>query len=121
MQGILSPRGGRGASRKPGEGFDYRSVGTLLLATALGLLLACGGGGQPGTYRGQGVVRDVKPEARQVVIEHEDIPGLMRAMTMGFDVEDPALLEGLSPGQAIDFDVVYEDGRYRVTAIVPRE
>jgi Cu(I)/Ag(I) efflux system periplasmic protein CusF len=103
-----------------------RGAGRLLacasaLAAALGLMLACGGGAEPGPHRGQGVVREVKSEAQQIVIEHGDIPGLMKAMTMGFDVEDPALLEGISPGQAIDFEVVYEEGRHRVTDITPRE
>lgn len=108
----------RVAGRRCGHGPLAR---TLALAVACGLLLACGAGPDSGPHRGQGVVRDVKPEAGQIVIEHEDIPGLMMAMTMGFDVEDPALLDGISPGQAIDFDVVYEEGRYRVIAIMPRE
>ena len=39
----------------------------------------------------------------QVVIEHDEIEGLMPAMTMSFDVPDHALLETLAAGQAIDF------------------
>jgi Cu/Ag efflux protein CusF len=108
----------RVAGRRRGQGTLTQA---LALAAALGLALACGAGPDSGPHRGQGVVRDVKPEAGRIVIEHEDIPGLMMAMTMGFDVEDPALLDGISPGQAIDFDVVYEEGRYRVIAIMPRE
>ncbi len=108
----------RVAERRRGHGPLAR---TLALAVACGLLLACGAGPDSGPHRGQGVVREVKSEARQIVIDHEEIPGLMMAMTMGFDVEDPELLEGISPGQAIGFDVVYSEGRYRITAITPRE
>ena len=53
----------------------------------------------------RGVVRDVLPAEGQVVIEHDEIPGLMPAMTMSFDVPDRALLATLAPGQTIEFRV----------------
>lgn len=55
-----------------------------------------------------------------MVLQHGDIPGVMKAMTMGFEVVDPAQLEGLAPGDPVDFRVEYADGRYRVTEITPR-
>jgi Cu/Ag efflux protein CusF len=86
-------------------------------ACGLALLLACGGG-TPG--EGHGTVRGVDAARGQVTIEHGDIPGVMKAMTMTFHAESPALLEGLAPGQAVDFHVREEaGGRYVLTRIAP--
>jgi len=67
------------------------------------LVVACGDGASGELYSGRGVVRDVLEDERQVVIEHGDIPGLMPAMTMNFDVPDRSLLARLEPGQVVDF------------------
>jgi protein SCO1/2 len=84
------------------------------LALALGLLVsACGEAGSR-VYSGRGVVREVQKQYAQVVIEHEDIVGLMPAMTMNFDVADPALLEQLEPGQSIDFELEFTGKSYRI-------
>jgi protein SCO1/2 len=61
-------------------------------------------------------VVEVDRAERQVVIDHEKIPGLMPPMTMSFDVADPALLEHLVPGQAIDFDLQVEGKTFRIIA-----
>ena len=73
---------------------------------------ACGDGSQ--RYPARGVVRDVLLADHQVVIEHEEIEGLMPAMTMSFDVPDHDLLGRLSAGQAIDFTVEVSGEKYRV-------
>ena len=88
----------------------FALVGTLAFAA---LVLACGPP-RPHVHEGRGFVREVLPEERQVVIEHEDIPGLMTAMTMSFDVPDPAVLAGLEAGQQIVFEVEFTDNSYRV-------
>jgi protein SCO1/2 len=91
------------------------TVTWLLLATA-----ACGPrAGGPGVYQAHGVVEDVNREYGQVVIAHDDIPGLMPAMTMSFDVPDPAVLETLVPGQAVDFRLEFTGTAYRVVAATP--
>lgn len=50
-----------------------------------------------------GTVLKVRPEALSVVIAHDDIPGFMPAMTMPFNVQDVAELEGLEPGSKVRF------------------
>jgi protein SCO1/2 len=65
-------------------------------------------------YDARGVVRDVQKEYAQLVIEHEDIEGLMPAMTMNFGVADPALLETLEPGDRIEFRLEVTPKSYRV-------
>lgn len=79
-------------------------VAPLLLA------LACGAP----RYEGQGVVRGVYPDEGQVSIEHGDIPGLMSAMTMSFDVPDRALLERMRPGMLISFTLRRERHAFQV-------
>jgi protein SCO1/2 len=70
-------------------------------------------------YEGHGVVREVDPGQRQVVIEHGDIPGLMPAMTMSFDVADPALMTGLEPGQHVEFELRIDGRSYRIVGLRP--
>jgi protein SCO1/2 len=72
-------------------------------------------------YHARGVVEDVQPETGQIVIAHEDIPGLMPAMTMNFDVADRALLDTLAHGDAIDFEVEFTGKAYVVTKAAVRE
>lgn len=80
------------------------------------LLLACGPSSEVRVYSVRGVVRDVQPELGQVVVAHEEIPGLMPAMTMNFDVADAGLLERLAPDQVIEFELEVTPKRYRILA-----
>jgi protein SCO1/2 len=82
----------------------------LLLAT-----LACGR--QRDVYEGHGEVREVDVQARQVVVAHDEIPGLMSAMTMSFDVPDPKVLAQLAPGQHIDFELEATDRSFRIVSV----
>jgi len=91
---------------------------SLASGIAIAGLLACREGGQ--RYPARGIVREVDPALHQLVIEHEDIPGLMPAMTMNFDVADPQLLSQAKPGEVIDFEVSFDGRSYRITRLVPR-
>ena len=65
-------------------------------------------------HRAHGVVRGVNRESAQVLIEHDEIPGFMPAMTMSFDVPNTELMAGLSRGQAIDFTIAVDGRSLRV-------
>ncbi len=67
----------------------------LLLIT---LLTACWGSN---AHIVEGTVLKISPP-NEVILQHKEVPGLMPEMTMGFRVSEPALLDGLEPG-----DVVY--------------
>jgi len=54
-------------------------------------------------YAVKGVVRELKPDGRTVVIRHEEIPGYMEAMTMPFRVRDTNELRGITSGDALSF------------------
>ncbi len=51
----------------------------------------------------RGVVRSVIPEINVLVLTHEDIPGFMPSMTMGFRTATPQLSAGLQAGDVIRF------------------
>jgi protein SCO1/2 len=92
----------------------------VLLATA-----ACGSDGRAqnlpeGHYRTRGVVREIRVERRSITIAHEDVPGYMPAMTMPFDVEDPALLHVAAVGERVEFTFSREEGGRHVIRTLRR-
>jgi Cu/Ag efflux protein CusF len=54
---------------------------------------------------GEGKVIAAVPNANQVVVEHGPIQGFMDAMTMGYHVDPPSLLEGLKSGDKVRFTI----------------
>jgi len=54
-------------------------------------------------WTARGVVRSVIPEINVLVLTHEDIPGFMPSMTMGFRAANPQLYAGLQVGDVIRF------------------
>jgi len=54
-------------------------------------------------WTARGVVRSVIPEINVLVLTHEDIPGFMPSMTMGFRAANPRLYAGLQVGDLIRF------------------
>ena len=89
-----------------------------LVAAAIALA-ACGGRGDAEGW-GTGVVRGVDAAAAKITLEHGDIPGVMEAMTMTFEVADPARLEGIEVGREVSFRVRYAGGKYTVIELAPR-
>ena len=57
------------------------------------------------TAVGEGKVIATVPSANQIVVEHGEIKDFMEAMTMGYRVEPPSLLEGLKPGDRVRFTI----------------
>jgi hypothetical protein len=56
---------------------------------------------------------------RHVTISHDDIPGLMPAMTMELPLRSAAVLAGVTPGMRVRFLLVRDGTRLTVTQIVP--
>lgn len=92
----------------------------VLLALALLLGAAACGGSDVRSGTGHGSVVAVDAAAGEITLDHGEIPGVMGAMKMSFPVADPKLLEGVQPGQSVDFDVEYRGGMYTVKAIRPK-
>ena len=104
----------------------WRAIVLLNLALGIGLLLGYLAWGrqverlereltlarQRGVFPGveqtwlvRGVVRAVIPEINVVVLTHEDIPGFMPSMTMGFRAQSPGLLQGVEVGATVRFTI----------------
>jgi protein SCO1 len=81
-----------------------RSAGLALVAMLI--LTACHKESAPApeqTFVVNGLVRELEPDGKTVVIQHEAVSNYMAAMTMPFEVRDPKELRGLKPGDAISF------------------
>ena len=66
----------------------------------------------------EGEVRRVDKDARKITIKHEPLQNLdMPAMTMVFQVKEPAMLELVKAGDKIKFQAEKVEGAYTVTKI----
>lgn len=65
-----------------------------------------------------GEIRKLDPAAGLVVLKHGDIPNLaMPGMTMGFDVADKKMLNGLKVGDKVRFQAEMIKGKATVTEL----
>jgi mono/diheme cytochrome c family protein len=59
----------------------------------------------PRSVTGEGKVIALVPANQQLVVEHGEIPGFMEAMTMGYKVAPPSLLDKLKAGDNVRFTI----------------
>ena len=64
-----------------------------------------------------GVVVDVNPETRMVMVEHDEIPGVMEATTKGFAVPESYDLTNLTTGCHITARLVQDNDEYLIKLI----
>ncbi len=78
-----------------------------------------GGGAAAGAraWSAHGIVRLVARDQQVVFLTHEAIPGLMEGMTMAFEAAEPAVLDGLAPGDRVVFTLEQRGGRTVVVRI----
>lgn len=69
------------------------------------------------TWTVQGTIVSLDAAGERVSIDHQDIPGLMAAMTMTFPVEDAEVLEGIAEGDAVEFVLAQTSSGLTVTDI----
>ena len=86
----------------------------LVALVALSLCASCASEASrtqqpPVTHQGAGVVVDVNVEKSRIKINHEEMPGYMKPMTMWFPVKDSKLIEGLKPNDRVTFTVAEEE------------
>jgi len=97
-----------------------------VLVLAMVLAGCQGGGGDKAKtaaaqqYDIRGKVVAVDPAKPAVTLDHEDIPGLMKAMQMEFKVEDPKLLEGMNVGDQVQGRLKKGESGYVITQLEKR-
>ncbi len=69
------------------------------------------------SYQGEGKVIAVHEKTTTIEIDHQEIKGLMPAMTMEFHVKSKALLDGTKPNDQIEFTIENGVGGLVITAI----
>jgi Cu(I)/Ag(I) efflux system periplasmic protein CusF len=92
----------------------------LLILAALFLLPAAYADDRHHAPQNDGEVRKVDRDAKKITIRHGPLEKLdMPAMTMVFQVKDPALLDKVKAGDKVKFDAEKIGGGFVVTRIEP--
>jgi protein SCO1/2 len=102
----------------------YQALWLVVLALPL-VLPGCTSKATPRTggekfYDVRGKVVAVNSAKAAVALDHEDIPGLMKAMQMEFAVEDPKLLEGIKVGDQVQGRLRKGESGYVLTQLQKR-
>jgi protein SCO1 len=90
-----------------------RTLLTVLVAVCA-TLTACSRARQ---YELRGQVLAVDRTRRELTVKHEDVRGFMPAMTMPFKVEDPRVLDELSPGDLVKATLVVRNSNGYLSAV----
>ena len=77
----------------------------FLITLIFSVLVAAGCGKPAETHSSSGVIKEIRNNGKILVIDHREFPGFMEAMTMGFEVSDLKLSEGLKVGDTVDFTI----------------
>jgi len=97
-----------------------RFLFVLFLVSLLVSLTACNsqqGHPRNGRYQLQGDVVSIDKPRRDILVKHGEIPGLMVAMTMPYEVADEKVLDKLAPGARIRADVIVNGESIRLDNI----
>lgn len=90
-------------------------VGLCLMGSMV-FSLGCGSREDPPKeklYPMTGVVVEIDPAKQWVTVDHDNIPGLMKAMRMKFVVGEPEILEDIAVGDELICSLkVTADGQY---------
>jgi Cu/Ag efflux protein CusF len=70
-----------------------------------------------GNYNGKGIVKEIHLNEGWVMLDHEEIKGVMPPMKMGFTVKEKTELEKLKVGDTVEFVLEYKDGQENIISI----
>lgn len=89
---------------------------SIITAVFLPLALLLGACAKTDTHPLKGVIVDVYREPPALLVDHEEIPGFMKAMTMRFEV-DAATAAAVQKGQPITARLRFHDGAWRLDQV----
>jgi len=70
-------------------------------------------------YHVRGMVRSVDGAGKSITVEHEDIRGFMPSMTMPFEAKDSREIAHITPGTAIEFQLILVDTDSWIEGVKP--
>lgn len=100
--------------------FHWLGLAVLLAPLALAGCTGDDATSAPQEYSIEGVVTALDTSQPSVKLDHEEIPGLMKAMEMDYPVENASVLEGLQPGDQVQGRLQVESGKYLITHLEKR-
>ncbi|MEO7506800.1 MAG: copper-binding protein [Pyrinomonadaceae bacterium] len=71
-------------------------------------------------YNGVGVVTKIDNDLGTVGLDHEEIKGLMPAMSMEYYVKEKSMLKAVKVGQKVDFTVEDVSANESISALTPK-
>jgi protein SCO1 len=86
----------------------------VALVAALAVAASCS---NAKTYEMRGQILGVNRDKMEILVKHEDIEGLMPAMTMPWKVQRANMLDNLGPGDLITSEIEVDDNQGVVTKI----
>ena len=70
--------------------------------------------------QGRGIIKGIDTASKTMLLDHNDIPGVMDAMAMNYKVDNPALLSAAKVGDSILFTLQDRgEGNFVVTKVTP--
>jgi protein SCO1/2 len=93
-----------------------RQILTIVVLICAGFASGCQSAPEK-HYPIQGEVISVDAGKKLITVKHGDIPGLMPAMTMTYQVAEPKQIETLQPGDKITADLVVSESKGRLEKI----
>jgi len=69
------------------------------------------------TYEMRGQILGINRDKVEVLVKHDEIPGLMAAMTMPWKVQQASMLDNLGPGDLIATEIVVDNSQGVITKI----
>jgi len=83
----------------------------------LALLAAAASCSSAKTYEMRGQVLGINRDKMEILIKHDEIPGLMAAMTMPWKVQQAGMLDNLGPGDLVTAEIVVDNSQGVITKI----
>ena len=69
------------------------------------------------TYELRGQILGINRDKVEILVKHDEIPGLMAAMTMPWKVQQASMLDNLGPGDLIAAEIVVRNNQGVITKI----
>jgi protein SCO1/2 len=83
----------------------------------LALLAAAASCSSAKTYEMRGQILGINRDKMEILVKHDEIPGLMAAMTMPWKVQQAGMLDTLGPGDLIAAEIVVDNNQGVITKI----